>query len=133
MLGSRRVLIFSMGFDTLFDCEILVCPEKISLAKEAFYGFYLKRLSDRGSNYCVFASPLLMHENPLDLAQNPFKIQYWATTEKVPVFPKERILRRMFNLEDPREIFDFNKVGFERLYPEKKRFDLKGMITKAWQ
>ena len=134
MLGSRRLLIFQTGYTSLFDCDVVICPSKIELAKEAFYGFYLRRMAERYENFCVFVSPIEIEENPLDLAQNPFKIQYWATTETVPFFDKNRILKKMFpQLDDIWEIFDENKIDFERLYPEKRKFNLQERFGNVWQ
>lgn len=132
-MKSKRCAIFSLGWDgILFDSEALICPNKEDLIISAFRGFFLKRIAERGENYCIVISPLNLEENPLNLAQNPFKIRYWATTGIEPRLHKARVLGKLFpeHREDPEEIFNLNLVEFEKIEIV-KRIELNNPTT-AW-
>ena len=99
---------------------------------EAFRGFFIQRIAERGE-YCIFISPFTLEEDALDFAQNPFKIRYWATSGVKPnLNNKVRVLGKLFPecAEDSEEVFDLNKVEFEKIEIV-KRIELNNPTT-AW-
>lgn len=112
-MKSRRYVIFSNGYTTLYDSETVIGPADIGQVIKAFYNFFLRYYTNRGENFCVFAAPTTLDE----VHYGPVEVKFWSTCEDLPVFDGERILKKLYpELSDPLEYID--RVEFKRIYKQ---------------
>lgn len=92
-MRSRRYVIFTVGFESLWGAETIIGPADTDIFMNGFRGFFVPYCSDRYGRYCVFASPLTLGDTPVG---QDCVIEYWSMVEDLPFFDEERVVGYVF-------------------------------------